>query len=110
MAKTNEQKKKEMKELELWLGHFKDLKALTGDIEKLFGCLPEGRFDNAVWNVFNEYTNLLADKVGDRYHEWLDWYLWDNEAGERGLEAQASSWRKPRPIKTLKDLYAVIND
>lgn len=109
MKKTNKQKKQDMKEIERWLAHFKLLQNLMDDMRALFGTMTEGRFENTVWNVFNEYTNLLADKVGDTYHEWLGWYLWDNDAGNRGLEAQIPAWSEPRPIKTLADLYAVIN-
>lgn len=109
-AKISKEKKEKMKELERWFSHFQALQSFMDDMRELFGIMTEGRFENTVWGVFNDYTNLVSDKVGDDHHEWLDWFLWDNEAGKRAFEAQAASWTKPRPIKTLSDLYDVIND
>ena len=90
-----------------WLASFKKVEAAYQKLRDAFGATPESAVVKALYDTHHEYTKLVAEKVGDT-QGWLDWFLWENGAGEKGLEAKAQGWKKARKIKTVKDLEAII--
>ena len=61
------------------------------------------------WNMFDDYTDLLSKQLGDT-ENWLNWYAWDNNFGDKRLEAKASNWKKSRHVCNLKDLLDLIEN
>ena len=89
-----------------WKELHDELKAIQYGIEKMFGCQPESQFNDTTWRVFDAYTIALAETLGDKGGDWMQWYLAENEMGARGLIAGYDG--KTKPIKTLTDLYELI--
>ena len=94
--------------LEEWLKEFQQVQAACDAIEALFGKDHEGRIQTHFYGLFESYSRLVSIQVGDDF-KWLDWFIWDNDCGKIALEARASSWKKARRIRTVKDLEAIIS-
>lgn len=60
----------------------------------------------AYWQLFDEYTKFVAEKVGDK-GEWLSWYCWENDMGKKRMDAGYNN--KLKPIKNLNDLLKMID-
>lgn len=90
-----------------WFAMFLRIEATYADLRRAFGASPESEVVSVMYDAHAAYTKLVAEKVGDK-DGWLEWYLWENGAGEQCLSAKAASWKKPRKIKTLQDLEALI--
>lgn len=90
-----------------WFAMFLRIEATYSDLHRAFGATPESEVVSVMYDAHSEYTKLVAEKVGDK-DGWLEWYLWENGGGVKGLAAKAASWKKARKIKTLKDLEALI--
>ncbi len=94
--------------LEEWLEDYKSIQSVIDAIEALFGKDCEGRVQVKLMEMFECYSWLVSEKVGDN-DEWLCWFIWENDGGKKALEAKAQSWKKPRKIRTVKDLEAIIS-
>ena len=70
------------------------LVAVTG------GC--DGPLFDAVYHVWNGYTEQLSERFGDADHHWLTWYSLENEMGARKM--QAGYGNRIKRIKSLEDL------
>jgi len=91
-----------------WLLEYKKVESTNDSIEMLFGKNPDGNVQTRFWQLFESYTKLVAIQVGDDF-KWLEWFLYDNDCGKKAMEARASSWKKHRKIRTVKDLEAIIS-
>ena len=94
-------------ELLRWYSLFLRIECAYDNLRRSFEATPESEVPSAMYDTLTEYTKLLAAKLGDT-DGWLDWYLLENGAGEKGLKAKASKWKSERPIKTLFDLQELI--
>lgn len=94
------------------LVEWKDQYEVCDEAQKLLEKLLRG-FDTdsplgaAIWTTFDRYTDALAANVGDT-GAWLSWFCWDNNMGAKSSKAKASSWKRMKTIKTLKDLCKII--
>lgn len=102
--------------LKTWLSHHLRMEILYKELRKTFNASPECHANDVVQKIFLDYTALVAEKVGDlgchqtKFSGWLDWYLYDNGAGEKGFEAKASNWKTSKRIKSLEDLLDLIEN
>jgi hypothetical protein len=65
------------------------------------------------YSAFDALTDAVAIRIGDpmmgtQHSSWLAWYIYDNNCGEKAMQAKAGAWKKSRPIKTASDLAALI--
>ena len=68
------------------------------------GCMDsEGRLHEAIWGAFEDAVEIIDPD------SWLDWWLWDNGRGGRGMLAGANG-KKPRAIRTAAQMARVIVD
>ena len=93
--------------LDEWIESFNEVEAAYKKLKDAFGASPESSVVAALYNSHGKYTKLVEEKVGDD-DDWLEWYLWDNEAGKRGLKDKAVSWKRDRRIRNTTDLAALI--
>ena len=56
-------------------------------------------------DVFDSYITLIAIQVGD-HGEWIKWFLWENDCGQKAFEAGYD--QQTKPIKNLFDLLELI--
>jgi len=60
----------------------------------------------SIWMMFECYAASASALIGDN-HEWLSWYIWDNQCGKKELCASLGT-KKLRPVRTVKDLVKLI--
>lgn len=77
---------------EVW----KKMKDIGFDIESPVG--------NSIWLTFDKYTQVI-EKIYNT--DFLTWYCWENNMGERGLLVIDSEGE--REIKSIDDLYDLIS-
>lgn len=66
------------------------------------GCLDiDGPLYDRIWRGFDDILSIIDP------HDWISWYIHDNEMGKRGLTAEIFS--KKYEVKNLKTLLEVIN-
>jgi len=94
--------------LEEWLAEYERVASVCEGIEDLFGKHGESHVQTSFYRLFEKYTQSVSIQVGDDF-KWLDWFIWDNDCGKNKMEARASSWKKARKIRTVKDLEAIIS-
>lgn len=93
--------------LEAWLKRYHDADRAWEQLREATHASPECAIFCAMFGVFDAYTDEIARRVGDN-DAWLDWFLWENAAGNRGFEAKASGWAEARKISTAMDLALLI--
>lgn len=54
------------------------------------------------------YINLLEKSFNDNF-QWISWFVFENDFGRKGMEAKGSSDKKLTKIKTVKQLYKIMN-
>ena len=66
------------------------------------GCLDiDGPLYDRIWRGFEEILSIMDP------HDWISWYIHDNEMGKRGLTAEIFS--KKYEVKNIKNLLEVMN-
>ena len=66
------------------------------------GCLDiDGPLYDRIWRGFEDILSIMDP------HDWISWYIHDNEMGKRGLTAEIFS--KKYEVKNLKTLVEVMN-
>jgi hypothetical protein len=63
----------------------------------------EGRLHEAIWGAFENAVTII-DPDG-----WLDWWLWDNGRGGRGMLASVNG-KESKPVKTAAQMARLIVD
>lgn len=92
--------------LQAWAEHHAALSAQMDALAKPLGTIDGPLFD-AVWRMWDAYTDQLAHRIGDT-GDWLQWYCHDNAMGAKGLEV--SSYTRTIKVRTLRQLARVILD
>jgi hypothetical protein len=95
-------------QLERWAAHKGELDRQFEALRALMGCGVEAPLPDAVWRLWDSYTDTVSKLVGDT-DDWLPWYSMENAMGAKGLEVQSLGGRSKK-IRTLRDLAAVICD
>lgn len=92
-------------ELTAWAAHYAEIKSAMKPLDRYLAV--ENPLGDAVVNLFDAYTRLVAGVVGDGF-ETLNWYCLDNDMGLKGMKASPPSPHKMRPIRNLDDLATLI--
>jgi hypothetical protein len=105
----NQQLQAIIHDLERWKKIHDECKRVSDEVMRLFGsdALNQGPL-NAMWRAFDLATNMTGEKLGDEGTEWLDWFCYENNMGEKGLRASNSAHQKMKPVRTLRDLAKLI--
>jgi len=64
-----------------------------------------GELIESVFNLISLHVKTIERLIGDK-NETIDWYIWENNCGSKGLEAGNND--ETRPIKTIDDLIWII--
>ena len=76
-------------------------------VYEVFGCNPEGRFQESIYNLQAFAIKAAATAVGDTA-DWVDWYAYENEWGAKKYEAGHEN--DMRPICNVEDLIWVMEN
>ena len=64
-----------------------------------------GGLIESVFNLISLHVKTIERLIGDK-NGTIDWYLWENNCGSKGLEGGNND--ETRPIKTIDDLIWLI--
>ena len=92
-----------------FLEKYEKIEAVYESLKENVGIDPESKLFEALYIMVNPVISYLEKELGDK-HQTIDWFVWENDVGKKGLEAKAKSWKKLRPIKTVDDLVDLIMD
>lgn len=70
------------------------------------GVIDSELFDKT-YQCFDRYKETVSEIVGDK-SDWIGWYIYDNDCGEKGLEAGHEDNMKS--IETIDDLLELIDN
>ena len=81
---------------------FKSLRDATDNAHAAGTLDPNGALFQATWGSFE--AMLKALDAGD----WICWFLYDNECGRKAFTASPCAGKKPRHIRTPRQLARLI--
>jgi len=93
--------------LQEWEKHYRELDRVTISLEAVVGNIVESPLGATMWKVFEQYTAVLSQLVGDSF-DWLNWYWLENNMGRKKMTAQAARWKVWRKITNIKILCTLI--
>lgn len=93
--------------LERFLARHRKLKKLQEAAYVLLGY--DGTLTEATHAVVESAVGAISLAMGDR-DEWLNWFIYENGSGEKGMMAKAAHWPSMRPISTVDDLLDLIGE
>ena len=93
--------------LELWLKRHHDLEAVLEKMEECVDLAGTPLYE-CVWRVFDGYTESLNAQLGDDVQS-LQWFIYENGAGKKGLKATPSAKNRLRKIKKVNDLIWLLD-
>lgn len=104
-----------VKHLKRWEEIYLDLEQQQTALSKVIGCDYESPFMSAINAVLVEYTELVAEKVGDKIRDeygytWLTWYAYECQMGRKPMEAKRKEWRRAKKIDTIEKLAELISN
>ena len=88
--------------------HVKKRNELSDKFDELFGGFMgngDCYYSRFMDDLFDDQIKLVAEMIGDR-KEGLEWFVYDNECGDKGLEAGVDG--DMRKIKTVDDYIYLI--
>lgn len=88
-----------------WSIQHKRLSNLDAQLKTIFGRAAEGEHFDAVWRMFDAYTDALSLALGDT-DDWLIWYFMENDMGAKAMQAGYDG--KVRKVKNVRDLLWLI--
>lgn len=93
--------------LNRWVEDHNRMEAQMEALASVVGPMVESPLFEAVWAMFDSYTEAVAANVGDT-QKWLDWYLWENDMGKKWLKVRTGPDTEPIIVdSTEKLLWAI---
>lgn len=100
-----------LKLLEEWQQVMQESEAVLAALEKVVGSY-DGPIRHCIYTMQSRYTDALSIAIQDNAvgvsSTWLQWYAFENEFGAKALMASPNSKNKPKKIRALKQLLALI--
>jgi hypothetical protein len=81
---------------------FKSLRDATDNAHAAGTMDPNGALFQATWGSFETMLKML-DAGG-----WICWFLYDNECGNKAFTASPCAGKKPRHIRTTRQLARLV--
>jgi hypothetical protein len=75
--------------LSRWIETARRVEEQFGLLDKTLPSHPESPFKSAMWEMYDAYTETLAEILGDK-DGWLEWFAWDCDFGKAPKEIQFS--------------------
>ncbi len=97
--------------VELLVKHVKKRNELSDKFDELFGAFLGGSdsyYSRFINDLFDDQIKLVAELIGDT-KEGLEWFIYDNECGEKGMEARVGE-NVMRKINTVDDYIGLMED
>lgn len=76
-------------------------------LEEALGVRVDSGFFNPYWKAMEALVGAVSIAVGDE-QDWISWYIYDNEYGEKGLKAGYDG--KLKKIGSIKAVVRLIEE
>jgi hypothetical protein len=87
---------------------FKELNAIMAVWKEAMGFDPgEVNIFKKAWEMFEANLRQVSEKHRDVF-KWLDWYIWENDAGAKKLRVQPSFWMAEQEIDSPAKLWILM--
>jgi hypothetical protein len=93
--------------IKLYIDELKELREYENKLYTTLGLEPEGEFIKNIWRLKYLADRYFLDLTDEYIVDWVNWYIWENDFGEKSMEAGENDNLKP--IKTIDNLFEVIN-
>ena len=93
--------------LNRWVEDHNRMESQMEALASVVGPMVESPLFEAVWAMFDSYTDAVSMSVGDR-QKWLYWYAWENDMGKKGLGASPDADTEPIVVDSTEKLLCVI--
>jgi hypothetical protein len=93
--------------LEDYLQSVKSLNEMTDNLRKVGVSLSEDLIA-AIYAPTNYAAKAIEELINPNGFDWIEWFIWDNNFGESGLEAGLDG--DVKPIKNVDDLWELMHD
>ncbi len=70
---------------------------------KAIGCCPENPLFDAMFKMETLAIESVAKLIGDE-GEWMEWFIWENDCGKKGMQCSVGSTSQMKAIYTIDDL------
>jgi hypothetical protein len=104
MNKLTEKQKQYIKR---YVKCIKQVRDYQEELSQTLGLQPEGKLFNKMWLMEGLANDFLLELTDEYTIDWVNWFIWENDFGEKEMEAGEKGNLKP--IKTLDDLFECIN-
>lgn len=92
--------------LQRWVSVVTEVEEALAPLAEATGMDPECRLHGAIYGAVGLATEWAADKIGTSF-DWLEWFWFENQMGERGFEAGCAGHDRA-PIRTLEDFATLL--
>ncbi len=99
--------------IERWIQSARRLDDTYGKIENAFMASPENEIRSAIWGMFGEYTQVLAELLSDDPDDaqgWLEWFAWECDFGRQPREMEFSDGETLLVVGASDLLAAILAD
>lgn len=94
--------------LEKYIQNVKRLIQFSDDLATIFGTNSESAYHENLFLLNDLTCDILEELINPDGVDWISWYIWENDCGERGFLA---GWDgNMRPIKNIDDLIWLIEN
>lgn len=93
--------------IERYVKYVKNLREYQDELSQTLGLQPEGKLFNKMWLMGGLTLDFLLELTDQYVVDWIEWFIWENEFGERELGGGENGNLKP--IKNLDNLFECIN-
>jgi len=86
---------------------FNIIRNINSKIDEIFGSYPESELNTVIYGLFSDYVKSVSLLLKDDFG-WVDWYIWENDCGNKHFPAKASKWAESKEINNINDLLDLI--
>lgn len=94
-------------EIEKFIKIYKKREKLLDNLQELFGFSDDSSVYKTLFEQ-EEYMLDLLEEVLQDDDKWIEWYIYENDCGDRGFEAGYDGMKKP--INSVDDLVELIRE
>jgi hypothetical protein len=101
-------KEKKIELIQKWIDAGKSLSDSLFEICNILKITPESPMHTAPWDLFDVYTDTLAEILGDENADWLIWFAFECSFGAKAKEMIFPNG-ETLLVVGASDLYAAID-
>jgi hypothetical protein len=93
--------------LEEYMQSVKSLNKMTDSLRKV-GIVFNDDLIATIYKPTDYAAKAIEELINPNGFDWIEWFIWENNFGESGLDAGFDG--KTKPIKNVDDLWELMNN